>query len=80
MWSFYVQMFAFLTVGIYLGDKISSGDAVIFLLSVLLTAILRKPVLKKFFSARVFILLIAVFGNFELSLCDVGKCQEFIRI
>ena len=62
MWSFYVQMFAFLTVGIYLGDKISSGDAVIFLLSVLLTAILRKPVLKKFFSARVFILLIAVFG------------------
>lgn len=62
MRSIYVQTFAALVTGIFLGDKISAGDALIFSCAVVATAPLRKLVFKKMFSVRVLVVLAAVFG------------------
>ena len=62
MWSVYIQIFAALTIGIFLGDKISVGDTLIFVLALFIAAPLKKLVFKKFFSHSVCILLVAAFG------------------
>ena len=62
MWSVYVQLSAFLALGIYLGDRVSAGDALIFILALLLTSGLRKLVIKKFFPVHTFVILMAAIG------------------
>ena len=62
MWSVYIQIFAALTIGIFLGDKVSVGDTLIFVLALFIAAPLKKLVFKKFFSHSVFVLLVAAFG------------------
>lgn len=62
MYSIYVQIFTALLIGIFLGDKISAGDACLFLFSLLLSSGLRKTALKKFFSGKVLVVAIAALG------------------
>lgn len=62
MWSVYLQFFVLLAVGIYLGDRVSAGDAVIFILALVLSSVFRKIVLKKFFSFKVLAVVMAAAG------------------
>lgn len=62
MWSIYLQLLAFFALGIYLGDRVSAGDACIFIAAVVLTSLLRKLALKKFFSFKAFVILVSAFG------------------
>ena len=62
MWSIYLQLLAFFALGIYLGDRVSAGDACIFIAAVVLTSLLRKLALKKLFSFKAFVILVSAFG------------------
>lgn len=79
MWSVYVQAFVFLAIGIYFGDKVSTGDAALFTVSLFATAILRKAVLKKYFSIRVFMILFVAIGIIGYHISMSEKIRALYR-
>lgn len=62
MWSQHLQLFVFLAAGIYMGDRISTGDAVIFVLALVISSFFRKIILKKFFSFKTFVIFTSAAG------------------
>lgn len=64
MRSVYLQLFSSLAIGIYLGDRVSAGDALIFVLALVLVTLLGKLIFKLSISPKVLVILTAALGIF----------------
>lgn len=64
MHSIFIQFFSSLAVGIYLGDRVSLGDALIFVLSLFIITLLKKLIFKISLSPKVLVISTAAFGIF----------------